>query len=69
DYRDLVETQAKCGLWCDSARPADFFAGIERLSSDAALRAELGANGRRHLEKNFDVSRSVEIIEAFCGGK
>ena len=69
DYRDLVESQAKCGLWCDSARPADFFANIERLASDAALRAELGANGRRYLEENFDVSRSAEIIEAFLGGE
>ena len=64
DYRDLVETQAKCGLWCHSAKAEDFFGAIERLAADAALRKELGANGRRYLEENFDVSRSADIIES-----
>lgn len=69
DYRGLVETQAKCGLWCNSANEAGFFKAVERLASDAGLRKELGENGRRYLEENFDVSRSADIIESAAASK
>ena len=64
DYRDLVENQAKCGLWCDSSKGEDFFKCIDILSSNPDLRRSLGRNGRKYLIENFDVSRSVEIIES-----
>lgn len=63
DYRNLVQTQAKCGLWRDASDPEAFAEAIEKLASSPELRRELGENGRKFLEKNFDISLSVEIIE------
>lgn len=67
DYKDLIQTQAKCGLWSDASNPDDFFANISALSSDAQLRAKFGENGRKYMAENFGIGRSVEIIEGiFC---
>lgn len=63
DYRNLIEDQAKCGLWCDSSKPKDFFSAIEYLSSNPQKRIEFGENGRKYSEENFDVLRSVKILE------
>ncbi len=63
DYKDLLETEAKCGIWTNSEKPADFFEKIKYLANNESLRLELGKNGRKYLEENFSVSRSVKILE------
>lgn len=67
DYRELIQTQAKCGLWCDASDPNAFAEAVEKLASSPELRRELGENGRKFLEENFNVSLSVEIIEKLFG--
>lgn len=67
DYRNLIEDEAKCGIWCDSSKPKEFFTAIEKLASDKKMRRDFGANGRKYLEENFTVSKSVKILEdIFC---
>ena len=64
DIRRLVETEAECGLW-NASDDVDGFAGRVRvLCEDEALRTQYGKNGRMYLEENFDVSRSVELLES-----
>ncbi len=63
DYRDLIESQAKCGVWVHSAKKSDVFDGIEKLARNPELRREYGCNGREYVEKYFSVKISVEIIE------
>lgn len=62
DFRDLIETQAKCGIWCNSSKEGDFFAAIEKLAADKALRNVFGANGRKYLEGNFNALMWAEKL-------
>lgn len=55
DFRELIY-KAQCGLWCNSANQTDFFIAIEKLASDKILRKKLGINGRKYLEREFDVT-------------
>jgi glycosyltransferase involved in cell wall biosynthesis len=49
---DLVRG-ADCGLAVDTTRPAAMAEAITQLAQDRALRARLGANGRRAIETTF----------------
>ncbi len=53
--------EANCGLLVDSADPKAIAAAVERLS-DPALRAELGANGRRAALGRFAWSTEAERL-------
>ena len=71
DVKELLTEQAKCGLWCRSDDISGFWACVEILL-DSEVRKILGLNGRRYLEKYFDVRRSVKLLEAsatVCLGK
>lgn len=63
DYRLLIEDQAKCGLWCDSSKPEDFFKAIDTLAASPEKRVKFGENGRRYYEEHFDVATSAKILE------
>ena len=63
DYKDLIQSEANCGLWSDANHPQKFFENIKKLSSDENLRKTLGANGRRYMIEHFNLDKSVEIIE------
>lgn len=54
DFRQLVENEAKCGLWCPSTDKNAFFEAVEKLAQDKQLRETYGINGRKYLENNFD---------------
>lgn len=68
DFRDLIEAQAKCGIWCASSDENAFFEAIQTLASDPALRNAFGASGREYFERNFDAAvwakRLVELFTA-----
>ena len=63
DYRELIETQAKCGLWSDANKPEDFFKNVEFFISNPEARKQMGKNGRAYLAENFSLKKSIEIIE------
>lgn len=63
DVRELLENEANCGLWCSSDDINEFIKCIKKISEDSNLRKTLGENGRKYLENNFDVSRSLKILE------
>ena len=68
DFRNLIEAQAKCGIWCASSDENAFFEAIQKLASDPALRNAFGASGREYFERNFDAAvwakRLVELFTA-----
>lgn len=64
DVKDLLMTEAGCGLWCRSDDVEGFWKCIEEMM-DEKKRITMGMNGRKYLEENFDVSRSVELLERY----
>lgn len=64
DVRTLLTQEADCGLWCRSDDVEGFWKCVEILM-DEKKRKTLGMNGRKYLEENFDVSRSVGLIEKY----
>ncbi len=63
DIHALVTYEASCGWWCPSDNVASFVATVRKICEEQESFAELGANGRKYLEENFDVKRSVKILE------
>ena len=63
DIKDLLK-EAKCGLWSYSGDKKDFINNIKYLCENKDLRIKMGQNGRKYLEQNFDISRSVNIIKS-----
>ncbi|MCR4808159.1 MAG: glycosyltransferase family 4 protein [Lachnospiraceae bacterium] len=66
DVRELLTSEAGCGLWCRSDDVEGFWSCIEEMM-DEKKRNTMGMSGRKYLEDNFDVSRSVRILEEYCG--
>lgn len=61
DLKDLVES-AKCGEWVWSGDEDGFVEVIKRFSKSSSLK-DMGSNGRKYLENNFTLKRSVDILE------
>lgn len=60
-----------CGAIADRDDPADLAAAIRGLAADGALRARLGAEGRKIAERDFDVDKIkvafLKVLGAFEG--
>ncbi len=61
DIKDVLH-ESKSGLWCESGDLNAFLEHAQRLASDAELRKQMGINGRIYLEKNYDISKTVDIL-------
>lgn len=66
DIKELLN-EAGCGLWTYSGDEEAFINEVKYLCENIDLRKQMGQNGRRYLEGNFDVSRSVKILEGHFG--
>jgi glycosyltransferase involved in cell wall biosynthesis len=55
-------THEKTGLVVNANDAAGLAAAVKRLVENAALRRQLGENGRRWVEENFLISRNAEIL-------
>lgn len=63
DIKGLIEDQAKCGKWVYSNNPEDFVEGCKWFIENRAILKELGMNGRKYMEDNFDVTKHIYKIE------
>ena len=61
DFGAMLD-EARAGLWCHAGDLPAFLGHLERLAADPALRARMGAAGRRHLESHFTSARAYGII-------
>lgn len=62
DLKELIE-EADCGEWVWSGDVNVFIAKAKEMSTSKRLKT-MGENGRRYMEENFKVHRSVEILES-----
>jgi glycosyltransferase involved in cell wall biosynthesis len=65
----LIETQAKCGVWSNSADNEAFFKNIQYMIDNQQERVQMGENGRNYLIKYFSTKTSVEILENLFASK
>ncbi len=63
DVRQLIEEDAKCGLWCHSNDIIGFIKAVEVLCQSKDQRRIMGANGRAYAERHFDVSVAINNLE------
>lgn len=61
DIKELIE-EAQCGKWVWSGDTEGFISKIKEMSESHDL-YNMGVNGRRYLENNFNVKYSVKILE------
>lgn len=61
DFKEMIQ-EANCGEWVWSGDAEGFIQKIIDMSTSKHLET-LGLNGRKYLEENFYVQRSVEILE------
>ncbi len=63
DVRNLVEEDAKCGLWCASNDKQAFCEAVKKFCEmEACELEEKGQNGYKYLKENYTVEKSYEII-------
>ena len=55
--------RARAGIVVDPADETGFIEAARQLRRDAALRAELGANGRAYAEETFDINQITDRFE------
>ncbi|MGM0923277.1 MAG: glycosyltransferase family 4 protein [Bacillota bacterium] len=61
DLKELIE-DSQCGEWVWSGDANSFVTKIKEMANSKALLSK-GENGRKHIVSNFQVNRSVEILE------
>jgi glycosyltransferase involved in cell wall biosynthesis len=71
ESRELVAS-AEAGLFIEPENATELAAAVVRLADDRALRARLGENGRRFVERHFDrrvlAKRYVEVFQGLVTG-
>lgn len=63
DVRQLIEREARCGLWCASDDEKAFVEHVRFLCMNRDLIPKFGASGYQYLRDHFSVERSVDILE------
>ena len=63
----LMVREAKCGLVVEPGNVEMLRAGLRRLHDDRALAIELGANGRKAAESQFDLEGALDKFENLFG--
>ena len=63
DFRKLLESEAQCGIWCDSACTDDFVTSVKKMVASPDMRMEMGRKGRTYLEDHLSVEYSVKLLE------
>ncbi|WP_081987016.1 glycosyltransferase family 4 protein [Planococcus sp. CAU13] len=61
DLKDII-FDARCGYYAEAGELAEFRDAIEQIKRDRGKLRQLGENGRRYLEKEFNVTESYDII-------
>ncbi|MDZ5473320.1 glycosyltransferase family 4 protein [Bacillus sp. 31A1R] len=61
DLRDIL-LESDSGLWSESGDLEHFIENATKLSTNKVLREQMGAKGRKFLEENYDIRKTVSII-------
>lgn len=68
DFKEMIEI-SKSGFWAESDNIDKYKEKFDRLIEDESLRKKMGQNGRKYFEENFDVNKSVDIINKYVNGR
>lgn len=60
EARELFIDNGKCGLYFEPENEQELADAVEKLASSAALRDELGSNGRRYVAEHFNRDRIAQ---------
>ena len=63
DMGKIVTEDAHCGYYAKAGDIEAFAAGVKQICKERSQLFELGKNGRRYLEENYDVRMSVKLLE------
>ncbi len=63
DIGECITKEANCGYACIAGDEEEFIRTVKTILEDKDRLLELGQNGRRYLEKYFNVETSVDILE------
>lgn len=63
DIRELIESDACCGLWCPSADTEAFVKHVQFICDHREVLTRYGENGHAYFVRHFSVERSVRILE------
>lgn len=66
DIKDMIIVN-ECGWWCDATNIDSIIDTIKEICENKERQILKGENGRRYLEKEFDVEQNVDILEKFIG--
>jgi len=61
DLKDVL-IESNSGDWCESGDLGEFIWKANTLSLNKKERVQMGLNGRKYLEENYDVAKTVHII-------
>lgn len=61
DLKDVLQ-KSNSGNWCESGNIEDFLNLANKLSNNKVTREDMGKNGRRFLEENYDVTKTVNVL-------
>jgi glycosyltransferase involved in cell wall biosynthesis len=61
DIKDTLE-ESNSGFWCESGDINSFIEKAKRLAKDEELRKKMGKNGKKYLEKHFNIEKNINII-------
>ena len=67
DISSTITQMARCGYYSPSNDLNAFVRTVKTICDNKASLKELGENGRKYLEENFDVKLSVSLLEKACG--
>lgn len=57
-----VLKESKSGFWSESGDIEEFIRNANRFSNNKELRIQMGINGRKFLEENYDIKKTVTTI-------
>ncbi len=69
DIKELVESEAKCGKWCESGDLTAFEECVRWFLEQSAQFAQMGENGRKYMEEHFVTDKNIEKLEKFVSEK
>lgn len=61
DIKETLEL-SECGFWCESGDTGLFMKYVDILSRDKEKRVKMGKNGRKYLEKNYNIEKNIDIL-------
>lgn len=64
DFKDMLEI-SNAGFWTEAGNIDEYVKKMDKLIESKRLREEMGQNGRKYLEENFKVEKSVDIINKY----